>query len=90
MQYPNKDLYDDKMDWVEFTTLLNGLTAETPLGRIIQIRSEDNQDIIDGFTQGEREIYNSWQNKQMELKYKNKSKEEVMKDIQNMFKGMFS
>ena len=90
MQYPNKDLYDDKMDWIEFTTLLNGLTAETPLGRIIQIRSEDNQDIIDSFTQGEREIYNLWQNKQMELKYKNRSKEEVMKDIQNMFKGMFS
>lgn len=90
MQYPNKDLYDDKMDWIEFTTLLNGLTADTPLGRIIQIRSEDNQDIIDSFSKGEKEIYNAWQQKQMEMKFKNKSKEEVMQDIQNMFKGMFS
>lgn len=90
MQYPNKDLYDDKMDWIEFTILLNGLTADTPLGRIIQIRSEDNQDIIDNFSKAEKEIYDAWQHKQMELKFKNKSKEEVMKDIQDMFKGMFS
>lgn len=90
MQYPNKDLYDEKMDWTEFSILLNGLTDETPLGKIIQIRSEDNQEIIDHYSKAEKEIYDKWQHRQMELKYANKSKEEVMKDIQNMFKGMFS
>lgn len=90
MQYPSKDLFDDSMDWKEFTTLLNGLTAETPLGKIIQIRAETNQDIIDHFSEGEKQIYNEWQQKQLNMKYKNKSKEEVMRDIQTMFKGMFA
>ena len=41
MQYPTKDLYDDKMDWIEFTTLLAGIMPDTPLGNIISIRAED-------------------------------------------------
>ena len=90
MQYPTKDLFDDSMDWQEFTTLLNGLTSDTPLGKIIQIRAEDNQDIIDNFSAGEKEIYNEWRNKQLKIEYENKSKEEVMQEIKQMFKGMFA
>ena len=90
MQYPNKDLYNDDMDWKEFTTLLNGIMPETPLGYIVKIRSEDNEDVIKNYTENEKRIRDEWRKKQLELKYKSKSKEEVMKDISNMFRGMFS
>jgi len=46
MQYPTKDLYDDKMDWIEFTTLLAGIMPDTPLGNIISIRAEDDADTL--------------------------------------------
>lgn len=90
MQYPTKDLYSDDMDWKEFTILLNGIMPETPLGNIIQIRAETNEEIIKNFSENERRIHNEWREKQLKLKYMNKSKEEVMKDISNMFRSMFS
>ena len=49
MQYPQKDLYavgDDDMEWREFVTLLSGIMPETPLGQIIKIRSEDDEDML--------------------------------------------
>lgn len=88
-QYPQKDLYDDSMDWVEFTTLLNGITADTPLGKIIQIRAEDDREIINNFSKHEREIHDDWSRKQFEKKYKNKDKNEAMNEIKQMFKGLF-
>lgn len=90
MQYPQKDLYDDNMDWKEFTTLMNGIMPNTPLGNVVRIRSETNQEIIKKFSENEKRIYDSWRKKQLDINYKNMSKEEVMKDISKMFKKMFS
>lgn len=90
MQYPQKDLYDDEMDYKEFTVLLNGLTEDTPLGKIISIRCETDEDVIRNFSEGQKRIYDEWKQKQFELRYKNKSKEEAMQDIKEMFKGMFA
>lgn len=90
MQYPNKDLYSEDMDWIEFITLLNGLTEDTSLGKIVAIRSETNQEIISNFGKNEKRIYDEWQERQLKIKYQNRSKEEVMKDISNMFRSMFS
>lgn len=90
MQYPQKDLYSDDMDWKEFIVLLNGLTEDTPLGKIISIRSETDEEIINNFSNGQKKIYDEWRKKTLKIKYKNKSKEEVMQDIKQMFKGMFA
>lgn len=90
MQYPSKDLYDDNMDYREFITLLNGLTEDTPLGKIISIRCESNEEIIKSFSESQKKIHDEWKKKQLELKYKGKNKEEVMADIKQMFKGMFA
>lgn len=90
MQYPSKDLYDDNMDWREFIVLLNGLTEDTPLGKIISIRSETDEEIINNYSDGQKKIYDEWRKKQLETKYRNKNKEEVMQDIKQMFKGMFA
>lgn len=88
MQYPQKDLYDEIMDWKEFTTLLSGIMPETPLGKIISIRSESDGDILERFTPEQHRIRNEWNNRQFQKKIESMSKEEVMKQVQAMFRSM--
>lgn len=49
------------MKWKEFRSLLIGLSSDTPLGRVVQIRAETNPDIIKEFTPGQRKIHEDWQ-----------------------------
>lgn len=88
MQYPQKDLYDEIMDWKEFTTLLSGIMPETPLGKIISIRSESDSDILERFTPEQHRIRNEWNERQLQRKIESMSKEEVMKQVQAMFRSM--
>lgn len=48
------------MKWEEFADLLSGLSAETPLGRMVTIRSETNPDIIKNFTPDQKRIRAEW------------------------------
>lgn len=52
-----------EMRWHEFSALLNGLGADTPLGRIIQIRAEDDPDVLKNFTKGQHQIRSNWRNR---------------------------
>lgn len=51
------------MRWVEFKALLIGLGPETPLGRIVSIRSEKDKNVLKGFTQDQHRIRNAWRSK---------------------------
>ena len=93
MQYPQKDLYNidnDDMDYKEFTVLLSGLTSDTPLGKIVQIRSEEDKNVLKSFTKEQHKIRNDWRNKQNKKLFETLDKEETMKQIKEMFKTMFS
>lgn len=48
------------MKWVEFQALLSGLGPDTPLGRIIQIRSEDDPEILKYFSKDQKRIRSEW------------------------------
>lgn len=90
-QYPQKNLYatgDDDMEWREFVTLLSGIMPETPLGQIIKIRTEDDDDILQHFTTEQHRIRNEWRNRQLQETMKQMNKEEVMKQMKAMFKSM--
>lgn len=52
-----------EMRWHEFCALLNGLGPDTPLGRIIQIRSEDDEEVLKNFTKGQHKIRSEWRNR---------------------------
>lgn len=76
-----------KMKWDEFCSLLSGLSAESPLGRIVQIRSETDKKIIRKFNAHQRKIYSDWQKK----KVKNISiaeRDRVVESIKQLFIGM--
>ncbi len=51
------------MKWGEFASLLAGLSADSPLGRIVQIRCENDPKILEKFTPQQHKIRNDWREK---------------------------
>ena len=48
------------MTWREFSDLVSCLSADTALGRIVTIRSEDDAEVLKNFTKGQKEIRDKW------------------------------
>lgn len=74
------------MSWDEFCTLLSGLGPKTPLGEIVQIRSEKDKEILKHFTPQQKKIRSDWQRR------KNKKVTNMNKynNDMAMFEKMFS
>lgn len=51
------------MSWREFSYLLNGISGDTPLGRIVSIRAENDPDVLKHFTPEEKRIRNEYRRK---------------------------
>ena len=49
---------------MSFKALLAGLAPETPLGRIVAIRSEDDKNVIKHFTKDQKRIRDEWRTEQ--------------------------
>ena len=49
-----------------FRSLLAGLSPETPLGRIVAIRSETDKNVIHNFTRDQKRIYDEWREREVE------------------------
>ena len=56
------------MSWAEFATYLNGLTSESPLGRVVAIRAEDDAEKIKQFTPAQKALRNEWRRRQVQKK----------------------
>jgi len=52
------------MKWREFKALLVGISPETPLGRIVSIRAEDDKEVLKHFNKEQLRIRNEWRRKQ--------------------------
>ena len=48
------------MTWREFSDLVSCLSADTALGRIVTIRSEDDAEVLKKFTKGQKKIREEW------------------------------
>ena len=68
----------------EFKDLLSGLGPDTALGRIVQIRSENDTERLKQFSLEQRQIRNDWLQKQALLKDK-KEVEDATEAIKNAF-----
>lgn len=77
------------MSWGEFSTLLIGIMPKTPLGQIVSIRSEENEDMLKNFTKEQHEIRNKWRNRQVNS-MTNEEKEDKIKELQEIFAKAFS
>ena len=56
----------ETVSWDEFRSLLAGLSPETPLGRMVAIRSESDDNVIEHFTADQKKIWNDWRNRKAE------------------------
>ena len=48
------------MSWNEFETLLAGLLPNSPLGKVIAIRSEKDPKVLKSFTKDQKELRRQW------------------------------
>lgn len=56
----------ETVGWDEFRSLLAGLSPDTPLGRMVAIRSETDKEVIKHFTPDQKRIYDAWRNRKAE------------------------
>lgn len=75
------------MKWEEFRQLLCGISPETPLGRIVSIRSETDKDILKRFSKDQRRIRNEWLQKSAKNKSQ-KDTEQFLEAMKNAFIAM--
>ncbi len=90
-QYGIRLRHETYMPWSEFTALLSGIGPETPLGAIVDIRSETDGDIIKHFTPEQRRIRREWQTKQAKKLIENNpdAARAQVESIQAAFKAAF-
>lgn len=53
----------ETMKWSEFVAMLSGLGPETPLGRIVSIRAEDDKEVLKHFSKEQLKIRSDYRNK---------------------------
>lgn len=51
------------MSWQEFSYFLNGLSGDSPLGRVASIRAENDPETLKHFTKEQKQIRNEYRRK---------------------------
>ena len=74
------------MKWSEFKALLAGIGADTPLGRVVSIRAENDDEILKRFTKEQHRIRNEWRSK----KAKAITKSETVEFLEQMKQALIS
>lgn len=77
----------DDMPWDEFCSYLSGIMPDTPLGNIVQIRSEEDKEILKNFTPEQKRIRSEWRNR-MAKNMDKKQAEDAIEMFKNMFKEL--
>lgn len=75
------------MPWDEFCSYLSGIMPDTPLGNVVQIRSEDDKEILKNFTPEQKRIRSEWRNR-MAKNIDKKQAEDAIEMFKNMFKEL--
>lgn len=81
------------MSWAEFSTLLAGIMPKTPLGQIVSIRCEEDENMLKNFTPEQHKIRNEWrsrQAKELEENMTDNEKQDKVKELQEIFAKAFS
>ena len=64
--------------------MLSGLSADTPLGKIVSIRAETDPEVLKGFTKEQRRIRSDYQKKLAKQKSQNEINN-ALDDLKNAF-----
>lgn len=78
------------MPWDEFADLLSGIAPESPLGRMVAIRAEDDKEMLKHFSKEQHRIRNEWRSrnaKKVTSERLNDTLESLKKAFISMSKG---
>lgn len=67
--------------------MVSGLGPDTPLGRMVAIRAEEDKENIQNFSKDQRRIWNEWRNRTAKQKTE-KDTALMIEELKNMFIGM--
>lgn len=62
-QYGIRLRNETDMPWGEFCTLLAGILPDTPLGKMTNIRAENDKEVLKNFTKEQHKIRNEWRSR---------------------------
>ncbi|MBO1264375.1 hypothetical protein J3A84_04880 [Proteiniclasticum sp. SCR006] len=79
----------DDMSWKEFSALLHGISAETALGRMVNIRAEEDKEILKSFTADQKAERTRWRTSQA-TQIDEADMEKEMENLEKMFANAFS
>lgn len=77
----------NEMPWEEFKQLLQGISPDTALGRIVSIRSENNKEILKSFTPEQKRIRNEWRRRSAR-QIPEKEMDKILEGFKQMFISM--
>ena len=86
-QYGIRLRNESDMRYSEFSALLAGIMPKTPLGQIISVRSEEDENILKSYTPEQHRIRNEWRNRLIE-DMTDEEKEEKNKEIEEIFRHL--
>ena len=75
------------MSWREFSYFINGLSGDTPLGKVISIRAEKDPERLKEFTADEKKIRNDYLRKKA-LKMPQKQADDAIEQMRQVFVAM--
>ncbi len=80
-----------EMKWSEFSALMGGLGPDTPLGRIVAIRSEDDKETLKHFSNEQHRIRNEYRSRYIaKVNMTEEQFEKEMKSLEAMFAALCS
>ena len=88
-QYKLLPSEQEKIHYSEWLLLVGGLMEDTPLGRVVLIRKEQDRDRIKRFTPYEMRIHNEWRSFRTKKLLANAKPEDFSKQFEKMFSAMF-
>lgn len=75
----------DTMKWDEFRALLIGIGPETPLGRVVSVRAEEDEDVLKYFTVEQNRIRNEWRTGHRKVNASTADREQILEQLKNAF-----
>lgn len=80
--------YEPDITYAEWESFMVGLLPDSPLGKVISIRSEKDTQRIREFTKDERRIYDEWQSFRMK-QISEEEEQKMMRNLERMIASMF-
>ena len=72
----------------EFYSLLAGMDPDTPLGKLVQIRSENDPKVLEHYTPAQHKIRNDWRAKHSQVNKDEEAHKSFLDQMESFFASL--